>query len=128
MTRASSLGGSGDGAPAIDWTPAPDVVGAYRVGHSKPNGHPADGMNAIVDMGGGAMMTIPNPQSYATGGLEWTMRYGDCQAIRFTVASAISSYDYLLSGAIPMKEATRRLRLLRAAYRHLAQQDASNEA
>ncbi|MDI6026771.1 hypothetical protein QBK99_11270 [Corticibacterium sp. UT-5YL-CI-8] len=58
-------------------------------------------------------MTIINPQSFADGGPEWVMRYGAPESIRYTVASLLGSYDYLLSSAITMKEATERLRLLR---------------
>lgn len=102
-------------APEIAWTPADGVPGAYRVGHSKPNGHPADGMTASVCIGGGAYSTIPNPQSYKDGGIVWALTWGDAKAVRLTAGSLITSYDYLLSAAITMKEATRRLRLLRAA-------------
>ena len=76
--------------------------------------HPADGMTAEVIVGDNAAMTIVNPQSFSDGGAEWVMRYGDPVSIRYTVASLISSYDYLLSDNINMKEATRRLRLMRA--------------
>lgn len=110
-------------APAIEWTPGPDVPGAYRVGHSKPNGHPADGMTAQVCIGGGAFMTIPNPMSYKNGGIVWTLTYGAAHAVRLTAGSIITSYDYLLSDAINMEEATQRLRLLRNARRALATQE-----
>lgn len=80
---------------------------------SKPNGHPADGMALEVDLGDGAWSTIIDPRSFEDGGLEWTLRYGCAEIVRFTAASAISSYDYLLSGEITMKEATRRLREMR---------------
>jgi hypothetical protein len=79
--------------------------------------HPADGMTISVDVGDGAAMEIVDPRSFAEGGAEWVMRYGDPESIRFTVASLISSYDYLLSGNINAKEATRRLARLRAARR-----------
>jgi hypothetical protein len=106
-------------ARAIEWTPARDVVGAYRVGHSKPNGHPADGMTAHVCIGGGAFSTIPNPQSYENGGIVWTLTWGNADAVKFTAGSLITSYAYLLSDSITMKEATSRLRLLRKAYQAL---------
>lgn len=106
-------------APAIDWPPGVNVIGAYRVGHSKPNGHPADGMTATVNMGDGAFSTIPNPMSYENGGIVWTLTYGDAHAVRLTAGSLISSYDYLLSDAINMREAVQRLRLLRNARRAL---------
>ena len=107
-------------APAIDWTPSADVPGAYRVGHSKPNGHPADGMTASVCIGDGAFSTIPNPMSYENGGIVWTLTYGNAHSVRLTAGSIITSYDYLLSDAINMQEATQRLRLLRNARRALA--------
>ena len=72
-----------------------------------------------VETGGGAVMTIVNPM--CDPHIEWMMRYGrdlnPSEAGRFSAASLIESYDYLLSGAINMTEATRRLRLLRAARR-----------
>jgi hypothetical protein len=49
--------------------------------------------------------------------LEWSLRYGDPMAVRFLAASVIESFDYLLSDNINMTEATRRLRVLRAAVR-----------
>lgn len=81
--------------------------------------HPADGMTAEVAMGDGAYMTIINPQSFEDGGPEWVMRYGNPESIRFTVASLLSSYDYLLSREITMGEAIQRLRLLRKARAEL---------
>jgi hypothetical protein len=105
-------------APAIDWTPGRDVEGAYRVGHSQPP-HPADGMTATVCIGDGAFSTILNPASFNNGSLGWTLTYGNAQAVRLTARSVIESYDYLLSGATTMKDATRRLRLLRNARRDL---------
>lgn len=76
--------------------------------------HPADGMTCHVDLGNGAVFSIIDPRSFREGGPEWTMRYGDPSGIRFVVASLLESYDYLLSDAINLSEATRRLRLLRA--------------
>ena len=73
------------------------------------------GMAAEVAMGDGAFMSIINPQSFGVGGPEWVMRYGNPDGIRFTVASLLASYDYLLCGEISMAEATRRLRMLRKA-------------
>jgi hypothetical protein len=74
-------------------------------------------MTAHVELGGGAVSTIINPQ--AEDGAEWVMRYGDPESIRYAVASLLESYDYLLSEGINMTEATRRLRLLRAARKGL---------
>ena len=81
---------------------------------SMPNGHPADGMTASVSFGGGAVGTIIDPRSFADGGPEWVCRYGDIESIRYTVASLLESYDYLLSSEISQAEAIRRLRMMRA--------------
>lgn len=95
--------------------------GAYRViGDLADKKHPADGMTASVYFGDGAVGTIANPQIYADGGPAWQMTWGNPMAIRYSVASLLESYDYLLSGNINMAEATRRLRLMRAARRALA--------
>lgn len=80
---------------------------------SRPNGHPADGMTVHVPVGDGAWQEIIDPRSFDNGAPEWVMRYADPEGIRFTVASLLSSYDYLLSGEITMAEATRRLRIMR---------------
>lgn len=78
---------------------------------SLPNGHPADGMTLEVELGGGAWMTILDPRSFADGGLGWSLTYsGDVSDYRHVAASALGSYDYLLSADITMTEATRRLR------------------
>lgn len=77
--------------------------------------HPADGMTVHVSVEDGAVMTIINPQSFADGGPEWVMRYGNPEGVRYAVASLLESYDGLLSDDITMKEATRRLRLVRDA-------------
>ena len=89
-------------------------AGNVRRRNRTPGGHPADGMTADVTVGDGAVHTIIDPSSFAEGGPEWTMRYGDPEAIRYTVASLLESYDYLLSSAITASEAARRLRILRA--------------
>lgn len=95
-------------------------AGSYRVTGQLGGKHPADGMTAEVAMGDGAYMSIINPQSFNNGGIEWRMRYGDPDGIRHTVASLLSSYNYLLSGEISMAEATRRLRLMRQARKGLS--------
>jgi hypothetical protein len=74
-------------------------------------------MTQHVDCGGGAQMDIIDPRSFKDGGPEWVMRYGNPEAIRYTVASLLESYDYLLSGEISMTEAVHRLGLLRHARR-----------
>lgn len=95
---------------------SPDAPeGAFRVIGKLGGPHPADGASAMVAMGDGAFMSIINPQSFADGGIEWKLRYGSAAGVALSAASLIASYDYLLSSAISMKEATRRLRLLRAA-------------
>lgn len=97
------------------------MSGAVRVIGSLSNPkHPADGLTAHVPMGGGATHTICNPQSFADGGMVWRLTYANPALIRYAAASLIESYDYLLSDNITMTEATRRLRLLRAARRSLA--------
>jgi hypothetical protein len=95
-------------------------AGRYRV--SPASEHPASGMTVVVDMGGGAFSTIINPQSFEDGGPEWVMRYGNPNSIRHAVASLLETFDYLLSDNITMKEATDRLRLLRAVRRDLTKE------
>lgn len=110
-----------DVAPAIEWTPGRDVPGAYRVGHSRPP-HVADGMVAVICIGGGAFMTIPNPRSGHHGSIGWHLTWGNVQGVRLTARCLIESYQYLLSGSINMNEATSRLRLMRKAYRAIAKE------
>jgi hypothetical protein len=93
----------------------PKMPPNVRVIGSLGGDHPADGMTAQVKLGDGAVCSIINPQSFADGGPEWQMRYGDPVGIRYSVASLLESYDGLLCGAITMKEATRRLRVMRQA-------------
>lgn len=108
VTRTTTLYPGGGDAPA----------GHYRIGgKTPPNGHPADGMTIRVAYGDGAVGTIINPQSFEDGGPEWVMRYGNPESIRYTVASILKTYDYLLSGHITTKEAIRRLSLMRAVRR-----------
>jgi hypothetical protein len=91
-------------------------IGDVRVTGPTPNGgHPADGMTATVWLGDGAVATIVNPQSFENVGVEWVLRYGNPEAVKYTAASLIESYDYLLSDEITTKEAERRLRVLRAS-------------
>lgn len=75
--------------------------------------HPADGMTLQVALGDGAFATIIDPRSFTDGGLEWALRYGDPETVRYAAAGVAESYDYLLSSEITMTEATRRLRELR---------------
>lgn len=92
-------------------------AGDFRLRGNTPGGHPADGMIIDVSMGGGAVVSIINPQSFENGGPEWACRYGNVESIRYAVAGLLESYDYLLSSNINMSEATRRLRLMRATRR-----------
>jgi len=109
-------------------TPAPSPAGNYRISRTK-GGHPADGMTADISMGGGAYSTIINPQSFEDGGAEWVMRYGNPESIRYTVASLLETFDYLLSDALNMKEATEWLRVMRAVRRDMvASRPAPSEA
>ncbi len=78
--------------------------------------HPADGLIMRVDVGD-ALMSMVDPRSYRDTSIIWFLTYGDTKHYKHAAASIIESYDYLLSGHIPMAEATRRLRLLRAARR-----------
>ncbi|WP_293811331.1 hypothetical protein [uncultured Bosea sp.] len=94
-------------------------AGAYRIIDNTPGGHPADGMTATVSLGDGAFTSIINPRSFEEGGPEWVMRYGNPESIRYAVAGLLESYDYLLGSHLSMREATRRLRLMRAARRDL---------
>lgn len=98
-----------------------DGGAAFRViGNLSNPRHPADGLTAHVFVGGGAVHSICNPQSFTDGGMVWRLTYADAGSLRHAAASLIESYDYLLSGNINMTEATRRLRLLRSARRLLA--------
>jgi hypothetical protein len=76
-----------------------------------------EGYTLRVDLGGNAVATIVNP--WGDPHLEWMLRYAadlnDTKAGRFSAASVLDTFDYLLSDAINMTEATRRLRLLRKA-------------
>jgi hypothetical protein len=102
-------------------TTNPRAPGAVRVvGSLTERKHPADGMTAVVQMGDGAAATIINPQCLDEGGPGWHLTWGNVEGVRYTAASLLESYDYLLSGNISMAEAARRLRLLRAARKGLA--------
>lgn len=94
---------------------------------SQPNGHPADGMTMHVPIGDGMTMDILDPRSFDDGGLEWVLRYGNVQAVRYTAATILANYDYLLSDDITTKDAIRRLRILRA-YRRAASTTPSQES
>ena len=78
---------------------------------------PPKGCVARVDCGDGAVMAMPN--MFHDWNIIWQLTWGNPSEARYVAASVIESYDYLLSGTISMKEATRRLRLLRAKRREL---------
>lgn len=95
----------------------------HRVTGKLGGPHPADGLTAEVQLDDGAVATIINPQSFAEGGPEWVMRYGDPMGIRYAVASLLETYDGLLSGEITTTDAIARLRLMRNARKHLTGND-----
>lgn len=80
--------------------------------------HFCNDMTRTVHVGDGAYMTIINP--WHDSGVEWQLRYGAADAVRFVASSALDSYDYLLSSNITTKEAIRRLRVLRSSRQQLA--------
>lgn len=61
-----------------------------------------------VDCGDGAQMTMPRDR------LEWNLRYGDPERVRFDAASVVESYAYLVMEC-SKEEAWRRIKLMRAA-------------
>jgi hypothetical protein len=84
-----------------------------------------------IKVGGSACMFAPNPK--ADPHIEWSLRYSDHlndpRCGRFSAAAVVESFAYLLSDQINMTEATRRLRLMRAAVRdHLSRNDAETVA
>lgn len=95
----------------------------HRVTGKLGGPHPADGMTAQIQLGDGAVATIINPQSFAEGGPERVMRYGNPMGIRYTVASLLESYDGLLSGDITTTDAIARLRIMRNARKNLMRND-----
>jgi hypothetical protein len=71
-----------------------------------------------VEHGDGAVGSIPDPAAFEDGGLEWCLRYApQHHNCNLQAAGVVSTFDYLLSGNTTMKEATRRLRQMRAARR-----------
>lgn len=85
--------------------------------HPRRVEHFCNDMVREVHTGGGAYMSIVNP--WRDSGLEWQLRYGAANDVRYVAASVVASYDYLLSSEITTAEAIRRLRVLRAAHRQL---------
>jgi hypothetical protein len=81
-----------------------------------------EGYAIRVPVGGNAVMAMPNP--WGDPHIEWSIRYSrdlndssgsSGGAGRFVAAEILASFDYLVSDAITMQEATRRLRLMRRA-------------
>lgn len=85
--------------------------------HPERVSHFCNDMTREVHVGDSAYMSIVNP--WDDSGIEWQLRYGRSDAVRYCAASVIASYDYLLSSEITLAEATRRLRILRQARRQL---------
>jgi len=96
-----------------------DPIG-LKAPHPDRKPHPANGLFAQVHLGDRAYASIVDPRSYEDGSAGWRLTWGgpeEIDAIRYCVASALESYDYLLSDAISAREAVRRLRVLRQARR-----------
>jgi hypothetical protein len=72
---------------------------------------------AIVNVADDAVMSIPLATDPEELHMEWVCRYGNIEEHRFSIASVIESYEYLLSDYITADEAIRRLRLMRNACR-----------
>lgn len=69
-----------------------------------------------VEHGDGAVGFIPDPAAFDDGGLEWCLRYArQHNNCHLQAAAVVSTFDHLMSPNITMKEATRRLRQMRAA-------------
>ena len=80
-----------------------------------------------VPIGPSGAHFIENPM--ADPGLEWLLRYAHPNDLNepknsalLSAASVLASTNYLCSDAISMKEATRRLRLMRAAWKDSVRQ------
>src|SRR5277367_4942348 len=74
----------------------------------------------MVDVGDGAHVIVPN------GELEWKLRYGNPEEVRFAAASVVGSFDYLVMHCT-QKEQIRRLRLMKAAKTYSSPMDSSNK-
>lgn len=89
--------------------------GHVRRGRSL-HSHPADG--TIARIGGddwGMSFPDPTPETH----IQWIVRYGDIESVRFSIASILESYEYLLDPHITKAEAVRRLGMLREGYKVL---------
>ncbi|WP_458760503.1 hypothetical protein ACSVBT_06845 [Afipia sp. TerB] len=91
--------------------------------HPKRRPHFCNDMTRTVHIGDGAYMSIVNP--WHDSGIEWQLRYGNAVEVRYSAASLVDSYDYLLSNNITMSEAIRRLRVLRKSRAMLTKDDFS---
>lgn len=87
----------------------------------EPRMSPCGPLVRLVQVGHGAVMSVLDPTSFADGGLEWRLRYGDPASVGLVAACVVSDYDFLTSDEITLTEATRRLRILRRARRLIAQ-------
>jgi hypothetical protein len=56
-----------------------------------------------------AAVFIPNK------GLEWHLRYGNAEQVRFVAAAIVATFNHLIHEC-PQKEQTRRLRLMKEAF------------
>lgn len=72
-----------------------------------------------VSVGDGAVMSIENPTLDPT--IQYALTYGQPvnENIALQASAVLGSFDYLLSSHCTMREAVRRLRILRAARREL---------
>ena len=70
----------------------------------------------MVDVGGGAIMNAPLAR------LEWNLRYGDLEQVRYDAAEVIAAYRYLIHECT-CDEACRRIKLMRAAMQGVGDDD-----
>ena len=71
-----------------------------------------------VDVGDGAVMFVPEPSPPdSQERIAWTLRYGDADSVRHQTATLMESFEWLLAPEVPMHLATKRLKMMRAAYR-----------
>ena len=82
-----------------------------------PDGHPADGMTLIADVGDGAEMRMLDPRSFAEGSLIHGLCWGDAERLKYVAASTLMSYHALVTPNLSQREAIRRLRILRSVQR-----------
>ena len=71
-------------------------------------------LTQFIKHGDGAGGSIPDVLAKADGGLEWCLRYAhQHHNTNLQAAAVVSTFDYILSDEITMKEATRRIRQMR---------------